>query len=441
MLPITRPRRQALATLALLAVSVTPTAYVTQLAWKVNRPGHRRDVEVEIGRQLGLQVTLEGVRYPRPGEVVYRGAVLWQVEPRQKRLAEIARAATVRVRRGDRQLTLQTEGLRLHGEGPELAMAQVGALLQRAGADAWDRVSLAAPTCEVELGDGGPETLRYSFRDLVGTFQADRGAPRVTASYRLVGDRDGSANRCELVLTRDRGGKTVRTSIAFKTADGLPLPARVLDPFFASAPWLGPDARVQGTLALEQDGASPWGATFQGILTDVDLAALVGRWSPEHRLRGRARVEIAAARWADRWVEASGTLATGPGTISPALLGALKSEMSFRLAGPLEARHDDVAFDRLALRFAMSPDGQLQLAGGLGTEFDPDVVLVGAGRLAPLAKAPDGAANVLGLIKTLTPLPADDPTILVPFTPESQALQRYLPVPAGAARVNTAVGN
>jgi hypothetical protein len=439
MLPITRPHRQALATLALLALSVAPTVYVAQLAWRVNRPGHRRDVEVEIGRQLGLQVTLEGVRYPRPGEVVYRGAVLWQVEPRQKRLAEIARAATVRLRRGDRQLTLETEGLRLHGEGPELAMAQIGALLQHAGGAAWDRVSLSAPTCEVELGDGGPESLRYSFRDVVGTFQADRGAPTVTASYRLVGD--DAVNRCELVLTRDRRGKAVHTAMTFKTADGLPLPARVLDPFFASAEWLGRDAHVQGTLTLEQDGASPWGATFQGTLTDVDLAALVGRWSPEHRLSGRARIEIARARWADRWVLAQGTLTTGPGTISPALLRALKSEMNFRLAGPLDARRDDVPFHLLGLKFSMTDDGQILLAGGLGTEYAPDVVLVNAQRFAPLAKAPDGTANVLGLIKTLTPVPTDDPTLLLPYTPESQALQRYLPVPAGPAKIPSEVGN
>lgn len=439
MLPITRPHRQALATLALLAFSVAPTVYVAQLAWKVNRPGHRRDVEVEIGRQLGLQVTLEGVRYPRPGEVVYRGAVLWQVEPRQKRLAEIARAATVRLRRGDRQLTLETEGLRLHGEGPRLAMDQVAALLQRAGGAAWDRVSLSARTCEVELGEGGPEGLRYSFRDVVGTFQADRGAPTVTASYRLV--EEGSANRCELVLTRDRRGQAVRTSIAFKTADGLPLPARVLDPFFASTEWLGRAARVQGALTLEQDGASGWGAKFHGTLTDVDLTALVGRWSPEQRLSGRARIEIAAARWADRWVEARGTLTTGPGTISPALLRALKTEMNFRLAGKLDGRRDDVAFHGLGMTFAMTADGELRLGGGLGTEFDPDVVLVNAQQFAPIAKAPDGAANVLGLIKTLSPAPTDDPTLLLPYTPESQALQRYLPVPAGPTKLNNAVGN
>ena len=41
----------------------------------------------------------------------------------------------------------------------------------------------------------------------------------------------------------------------------------------------------------------------------------------------------------------------------------------------------------------------------------------------------------LGLIKALAP-PSAGTEILVPFTPESQVLQRCLPVPGGLARVN-----
>ena len=76
MFPLTRPVRQTLATVLLFGLTVLPTALVATFAWRINRPGHIRDVEIELGRQLGLQVTLEGVRYPRPGEVVYQGIVL-----------------------------------------------------------------------------------------------------------------------------------------------------------------------------------------------------------------------------------------------------------------------------------------------------------------------------------------------------------------------------
>ena len=97
MFPLTRPLRQGLATAALFAFTIVPTAFVGLYAWRVNRPGHIRDVEIELGRQLGLQVTLEAVRYPRPGEIVYQGIVLRQEEPRGKGLIEIARAGLVRL--------------------------------------------------------------------------------------------------------------------------------------------------------------------------------------------------------------------------------------------------------------------------------------------------------------------------------------------------------
>jgi hypothetical protein len=82
MFPVTRPFRQGLATLALVVLTVLPTAFVAAWAWRIHRPGHIRDVEIELGRQLGLQVTIEAVRYPRPGEVEFRGIVLRQDEPR-----------------------------------------------------------------------------------------------------------------------------------------------------------------------------------------------------------------------------------------------------------------------------------------------------------------------------------------------------------------------
>ena len=93
MLTLTRPHRQVLGTVALLLATVAPTVFVGLTAWRINRPGHVHDVEAELGKRLGMKVTLEAVRYPRPGEAVCTGLVLWQPEPRQKtRLVEVARA-------------------------------------------------------------------------------------------------------------------------------------------------------------------------------------------------------------------------------------------------------------------------------------------------------------------------------------------------------------
>jgi hypothetical protein len=437
MLSLARPYRQALATLAILLLTVLPTLYVGSLAWRIRRPGHVRDTEVELGRRLGLQVSLESVWYPRPGVVVYRGVVVRQEEPRRHGLTEIARAQRVRLVRSDREVVVETEGLRLRGESPRLAMGQVGALLQRSLPEAVERVSLTAPTCRLDLGD---KSLRFDLRDLAGAYQSRQGVPTLHASYRLI-DR-GASTRCELVLARDRTREPVRTTLAFKTMDGLPLPARVLNLFFDSERWLGAQARMEGSLTLRQTGARDWEADFQGDLHDVDLATLVGQRFSSHRLSGLAHVAIRSARWGERpgqgvgWIEGRGELTTRHGTISRSLVAALGREMRFRVVGgesALQSLPADLEFRALGLRFAMRPDGEIELGGALGNEFAPDAVL--AGRSRPLAYAPLGAANVRGLIKTLVPTDLADP-VMVPLTDESRILMCFpAPAPMVARRI------
>ena len=100
-------------------------------------------------------------------------------------------------------------------------------------------------------------------------------------------------------LTRDRRNEQIETSLVFKTVEGMPLPARVLNVFFDAQDWLGNDAKVEGTVSLRQEGTRDWEAVFTGELLDVDLARVVGRRFPRHRLTGRARVAIKHARWGD----------------------------------------------------------------------------------------------------------------------------------------------
>ncbi len=236
--------------------TILPTAFVAAYAWRVNRPGHIRDVEIELGRQLGLQVTLEAVRYPRPGELVYQGIVLRQEEPRGKGLIEIARAGLVRLVRSERDLTLHAENLKLSGESPKLALAEVGVLLQRSGALPYERINLAAPVCELDLGQEG---LRYSIKDLAGEFVSEPSNPTLRVAYRL--SEPGSVTRCELTLNRDRGASPVRSLLVLKTLEGLPLPARVLDVFFDTRDWLGP-RQGRRFACLEPDWGKRLGSQF-----------------------------------------------------------------------------------------------------------------------------------------------------------------------------------
>lgn len=444
MFPLTRPVRQGLATVLLVCFTVLPTGLVGLYAWRINRPGHIRDVEIEMGRQLGLQVTLDRVRYPRPGEVVYDQIVLRQEEPRRKELTEIARAERVRLVRNDRDLTLHAEGLKLSGESPREALAQVGALIQRSATIPFQRIHLAAPGCEVDLAREG---LHYQVQDVAGEFLADRSQPTLRVAYRL-NDSSG-ASRCELTLQRDRLADPVRTSLALKTLQGQRLPARVFDVFFDTDRWLGLRATIEGTLSLSQAGAGDWDADFQGDLADVDLATLIGQRFPRHHLSGNARLVVAQAHWGDRpgqgrgWREARGELKAGQGTIGLALLEALAREMKFRLS-PRVARVDpqktELEYRALGIAFDMQSSGEIHLAGALGNEFSPDTVL--AGTTAPWAFAPTGTATVHGLIKTLFPVADSSPGVMVPLTSESRVL---LCLPASSDPVTkstrTLIGN
>ncbi|GAC1466878.1 MAG: hypothetical protein NVSMB9_07870 [Isosphaeraceae bacterium] len=431
MFPVTRPYRQAAATLALVLLTVAPTLYVLTTAWAIRQPRHRHDVERQIGSLLGMQATVDGVSYPRPGEVVYQGVVLRQEEPSRKKSIELARATTLRLCRGDRELTLLAEGLRLRAESPGQAMAQIGSILQRSGVSNYERVSLTAPSCDLDLGSG---VSPYRLTEVVGSFLSDPLAPSVRASFRVV-SREGSS-RCELVLTRDRKADPLHTTLALKTMEGLPPPARVLEPFFDVTSWLGPDARVDGALTLHQHGTKDWEAEFQGNLLDIELAALIGHRFPNHRMKGKARLAITSARWAERpgqgygWVDAQGELSAGPGQVGYGLLHALKSEMQFRtsskVARTVSAGVVDLDFRALAFSFAMSSNGEIRIRGGLGNEYADDVVLVS--QTAPLAFAPRGTANVRGLIKTLFPVTSINHGVMVPLTEKSRLLLS-LPVP------------
>jgi hypothetical protein len=432
--------RQTLATCALIVFTVLPTCYVAVTAWRLSRPGHVRDVEIELGRKLGLQVSLGSVRYPGPGQVLYQGMVLRHEEPRRGGLAEVARADSVRVEVVDRDLIIHAEKLKLRGESPGAALGQLGTFLQQAGPVAVDRVELSAPEAILDLGG---DDRQFTLREIAGEFIADPSRPTLRLAYRMpanMGTRpkvpgSGSATRCEFMLTRDRRSDIPKTLITLKTVEGLPLSARTLGSFFDADDWLGAGATVEGILHLSQSGTSEWEAEFQGSFHEVDLSQLVGHRFPRHRLTGRANVTISEARWGSRpgqapgWTEVKGELTAAPGSIGVSLLAALSREMKFRLSprlAQLDARKTELEYRALGLAFNISSNGEIEIKGALGDEFAPEAILAGSSTV--LAAAPHGVVSVHNLIKTLFPVSDANPAVMVPLTSQSQVLLA-LPVP------------
>ncbi len=74
MFPLTRPVRQTLATFFLIVLTVAPTALVATFAWRINRPGHIRDVEIELGRSLAFRSPSKGSGIPSLGKWCIKGS-------------------------------------------------------------------------------------------------------------------------------------------------------------------------------------------------------------------------------------------------------------------------------------------------------------------------------------------------------------------------------
>ena len=235
--------------------------------------------------------------------------------------------------------------------------------------------------------------MSYTVQDVAGEFVADRTNPALRLAYRVAGPEVGDAVRAD---PRSRsigraGAHVPRVQDGRGRAAPGTRPRRLLE----TGEWLGARARIEGTLALSQRGTGDWEAEFQGNLLEVDLATLVGKRFPRHRLGGPARVAIHTARWGDRpgqgpgWIEAKGELVATQGTVGVDLCNALAREMRFRLAprmARLDPRKTELEFRSLGMGFDMQPSGEIHLSGALGSEFTPDAVLVSG--TAPLVFAP-----------------------------------------------------
>ena len=325
MFPVTRPLRQTVSTIVLLVLTVVPTALVSAIAWRINRPGHIRDVEIDLGRKLGMQVSLDQVGYPGPERSCTTawccaGRAAWQRACRNRPR-----------RRGSRDPGRSRADVA--ARKPEAACREPWPGHGSAGLDhpALDRAASRtdSPFCRVVPARSRPRRSAIHVQGRGGRVPGGSSAPALKLAYQVPGAGKGS--RCELVVLRDRRAEPFVTSLTFKTLEGSPLPARILNVFFDAEDWLGSEANVTGTLSLRQSGSTEWKAEFHGELLDVDLARLIGRRFPRHRLTGRARLAFEAASWGQRpggqgpgWVEIKGELVAGQGSIGVDFLEALR---------------------------------------------------------------------------------------------------------------------
>lgn len=438
---VSRPVRQAAATAFVVAAMILPTMATLWWALSINRPGHVRDVEVRLSRAIGLQVGLEGVAYPRPGEVVFTGVVFRQEEPRGRVFREVARAQTLAMKQADGVVLIETPEIELIGESAEESVAHFERLLKKASLDqsAMKRVNFVADRCRFTLDHGAAgKPVGLDWRLVAGA--AELTADQIVVQAGGWSHSGDLRTRCELKMVRKRQGDQASTEIDLATMEGPALPASTLESIFDADDWFGEKARVQGNLHMTRVENQPWEARFAGTLSQVDLSRMVNGRFGLHRLSGTGQLQIRTAHWADRpaqgpgWREIEGDLTAGPGKASHGLLLSMGQQMRFRLANSLHKSVEpgkEIEFGSMGLQFHLTDDGRIRFGGACGPDFGTDVVAVSPhGKPSPIVAAPTSDANVRGLIKTLFPVNLAQTDLLVPTTRESQSFQRWLPMPA-----------
>ena len=429
-----------------LLLCVVPTAGVSVWCARRHLPGVAAAEAQRLERELGLGVSLAGLRYLRPGRVLYEGLELADPETGRPLLRCRALEAdwqqfTDREGRPRASLVLiasqpEIEAAAAH---PQVGARQVGAplgelldrVLRRAtilrmvpGGSRTD-VRLAAGQLTLRAADGS-QTLS----GLRGSIESFAGGTQAEASFRLAGIETPQPIRIRIVRNRqitppatgfelDTGGGAVPCGLL---AVGLPLLER-----------LGPRSRLRGYIWASQTGdnqtSTGWEGEFAGQVYDVDLDDLVTGHFP-HKLGGVAQVTVQSARFRrQRLEEASGTLVAGPGVISRSLIDAAVEQLGLVRGVEPQTPGELVPYEQLAAGFLIDARG-LRLQGGCsGAGHRSEALVAGtilADRQGPLLGEPVVQPQpVVALVRTLVPASQHQ----VPATRQTDWLIGHLPVP------------
>ena len=414
--------RQRICVAAFLLFCVLPAALI--LLWGITRhwPGYVAAEARRLGRQLGLRVSLEGLKYLRPGAVLYQGLHLANPETGETLLR-------CRVLEANYSHATDAEGRRkpalvLLASQPEIEAAGLARLwrlvrqpLQCEGGAADCDVRLAAADLTLKSAQGA-----VTLTDVQGSIEMLSGGSQAHLAFRLAGADMPQPARVRIV--RNRQISPPASGLEIDTGGGS-LPCTLLALGLPELSALGPDARFRGYIwANETAGhsAGAWDGEVTGQLSRVDLGQLVSERFP-HRLSGTAQLSIQSARfYRGRLEEATGTLTAGPGVISRSLVDAAAVKLTLQKGAAPVAQGDMLPYQELSLAALLDSSG-LRLQGRCATG-DPGTVL-SDGRRRLLGEPLVQPQPVVAVLQTL--LPASE--VQVPATRQTDWLVRHLPVP------------
>lgn len=401
--------RRNVCRMSFVALAALPTFAVVVWAGAARWPGGVARSERRLADELGLSVSLENATDPRPGVKRFEGLRL--AEPETGREVLRLRSLDV-VRRSDATSLVASQGELFAEQLPLLWQLITERLRTEHVADRPGlRLAISGLTIHGALQG---QTLA----SLVGEIERTAAGARGSLRFQLAAESVGEPIR--ITIERRASSERVSTRWELHTANR-PLPLAPLAELVPALAHLGPRAKFQGALWVEQTG-DEWQGELTGSATDVDLDALVTEQFP-HKLSGMAQVRIEKAQLrGGRLVAAVMSIKAGPGVIEDSLIRAGVEHAGIRRPAPQDTSGRFAAYDQLALAIQLEP-GRMTLRGecdGAG----PGAVLVSRG--AVLLKEPEKpAANALGLVRMM--LPRGD--LQVPASAETRWLLDGIPLP------------
>lgn len=397
------------------ALGVLPVALVA--AWCASRylPGHLRAEAEQLGRQLGLDVRLEGLKHLRPGAVLYEGLEIADPETGQVllkcRLLEVASQQSDDRRRPT---------LALLASQPEIEAAAIGRLwelLQRTVECHHGRLDadLRIAAGEVTLRAGADS---QTLTDVEGNLETLPAGADAQVRFRLAGADTPEPIRIRVV--RNRQLAPPASGFELYTGGG-ELPCNVLAMGLGELKPLGACCRFRGYLWANETPQG-WEGEITGQMARLDLGGLVSDHFP-HRLSGSGELVIQSARFRrGRLEEASGTLAVGPGTIDRSLIEAAADRLGLTPAADRPNAAERIPYEQLAFSLTLDAAGvKLQ---GRCTNGEPGTILADRnGRL--LGEPAEQPKPIAALVQTLVP----QSSVQVPASRQTDWLLRHLPVP------------
>jgi hypothetical protein len=391
------------------------------MPWKV------QDEAKSLGRQLGLEVRLSGLKNLRPGVVLYEDFELADPETGQcllrSRLLTIDWKTIIDGPGGGKPVIV------LSASQPEIETAglrQLGDLFQRAmqGQTGRPAANLQFLAGELTLRAGAHS---QTFTGVEGGFENPTGGVQAIVSFRIPGINMPEPVKIRAV--RDRRTNPPANWFELSTGDG-ELPCDLLAAGLPELGTLGSRCRFRGYIGIHQEpgerSIDKWSGVVAGQLLGVDLDRLVTDHFP-HKLSGAADVTIKTARFSrGRLEQAAGTMTGGPGIVSRSLLLSAVNHLQFTSGADLGLLGDQVPYDHMALDLFMDARG-LRI-GGQCFQAASGIVMTDH-RLCLLAVPEAASQTVAAFIQTLVP----ESMVQVPATDQTDWLVAHLPMPPAVA--------